>query len=67
LLEEGTSPLRPAVFPVYASPVLLANFGKVVKGQDIVDKIGSVKVGADNKPVEDVTIISISKQKKEKK
>ena len=36
-------------------------FGKVVKGQDIVDKIGSVKVGDGSKPVEDVTIISIRK------
>ena len=36
-------------------------FGKVVKGQDIVDKIGSVEVGTGNKPVEDVTIISIRK------
>jgi peptidyl-prolyl cis-trans isomerase A (cyclophilin A) len=42
-------------------------FGKVVKGQDIVDKIGSVKVGAGSKPVEDVTIVSISKQTEEKK
>ncbi len=36
-------------------------FGKIVKGQDIVDKIGSVKVGDGSKPVKDVTIISIKK------
>ncbi|MBL0701959.1 MAG: peptidylprolyl isomerase [Desulfosarcina sp.] len=36
-------------------------FGKVIKGMDVVDKIGSVKVGNGSKPVEDVTIISIKK------
>jgi len=34
-------------------------FGKVVKGMEIVDKIGQVKVGAGSKPVKDVTILSI--------
>ena len=35
-------------------------FAKVVKGMDVVDKIGSVEVGNGSKPVEDVTIISIT-------
>lgn len=34
-------------------------FGKVVKGMDIVEKIGSVKTGQRSKPLEDVKIISI--------
>lgn len=34
-------------------------FGKVVKGMDIVEKIGEVKTGARDKPLEDVKIISI--------
>ncbi len=34
-------------------------FGKVVKGMDVVDRIGAVKVGAGSKPVEDIKIISI--------
>ncbi len=38
-------------------------FGKVVTGMDVVDKIGSVKTDADNKPVEDVIIISIRKMR----
>jgi len=37
-------------------------FGKVVKGMDVVDKIGAVKVNAGSKPVEDVKIISISRK-----
>ena len=37
-------------------------FGKVVNGMDLVDKIGSVKVGNGSKPVEDITIISIKKK-----
>jgi peptidyl-prolyl cis-trans isomerase A (cyclophilin A) len=37
-------------------------FGKVVKGMDVVDKIGAVKVGAGSKPVEDVKIISIRRK-----
>lgn len=37
-------------------------FGKVIKGMDIVDKIGAVKVGAGSKPVEDVKIISIRRK-----
>ena len=42
-------------------------FGKVDKGMDVVDKIGSVEVGAGSKPVKDVTIISIRKQSEVKK
>ncbi len=34
-------------------------FGKVIKGMDVVDKIGSVNVDAGSKPVDDVKIISI--------
>lgn len=34
-------------------------FGKVIKGMDVVDKIGAVKVDTGSKPVEDVKIISI--------
>ena len=34
-------------------------FGKVVKGMDVVDKIGNVPVDAGNKPAEDVKIITI--------
>ncbi|MDH7597112.1 MAG: peptidylprolyl isomerase [Methanothrix sp.] len=33
-------------------------FGKVVEGMDVVDKIGSVRTDADDRPVEDVVIIS---------
>ena len=32
-------------------------FGKVVEGMDIVNKIGSTKVGANDRPVQNVTII----------
>jgi len=37
-------------------------FGKVVKGMDVVDKIGAVKVDSTSKPVEDVKIISIHRK-----
>ena len=37
-------------------------FGKVIKGMDVVDKIGAVKVGTGSKPVEDVKIISIRRK-----
>jgi cyclophilin family peptidyl-prolyl cis-trans isomerase len=37
-------------------------FGKVVKGMDVVDKIGAVKVGNGSKPVEDVKIILIRRK-----
>ncbi len=37
-------------------------FGKVIKGMDIVDKIGAVEVDTGHKPVEDVKIISIRRK-----
>jgi len=37
-------------------------FGKVVKGMDVVDKIGAVEVDSRQKPVKDVTIISIHRK-----
>lgn len=37
-------------------------FGKVVKGMDVVDKIGAVKVDTGSKPVEEVKIVSISRK-----
>jgi len=41
-------------------------FGEVIKGMDIVDAIGNVKVGAGSKPVEPVKITSIRLIKEEK-
>jgi len=35
-------------------------FGKVVKGQEVVDVIGNVKTGANDRPVETVTIKSVT-------
>jgi peptidyl-prolyl cis-trans isomerase B (cyclophilin B) len=35
-------------------------FGQVIEGMDIVDKIAAIKVGAEDKPVEDVVIKSIT-------
>lgn len=37
-------------------------FGRVIKGMDVVDKIGAVKVGAGSKPVDEVKIISIRRK-----
>jgi cyclophilin family peptidyl-prolyl cis-trans isomerase len=37
-------------------------FGKVVKGMDVVDKIGAVKVDSKQKPLEDIKIISIHRK-----
>ncbi len=37
-------------------------FGRVVKGMDVVDKIGAVKVDSGSKPVEDVKITSIRRR-----
>ena len=39
-------------------------FGKVVSGQDVVDKIGSVKTGAGDRPAETVVIKSVKVEKK---
>lgn len=41
-------------------------FGKVVKGMEVVAKIGQVPVAAGSKPVEDVKILSIRLQKQKK-
>ncbi len=41
-------------------------FGEVIKGMDVVDAIGNVKVGAGSKPVEPVKIVSIRLIKEEK-
>ena len=35
------------------------NFGEVIEGMDIVDKIGTVKTGANDRPVSDVVINTI--------
>lgn len=37
-------------------------FGRVVKGMDVMDKIGAVKVDSGNKPVEDVKITSVHRK-----
>jgi cyclophilin family peptidyl-prolyl cis-trans isomerase len=37
-------------------------FGKVVKGMDVVDKIGAVNVDSGQKPVMDVKIISVHRK-----
>ena len=39
-------------------------FGKVVKGLDVVDKIGKVKTGAMDKPIDDVVIEKITIEKR---
>ncbi|MBU1200814.1 peptidylprolyl isomerase [Patescibacteria group bacterium] len=35
-------------------------FGQVIAGMDILEKIGNVEVGAQDKPIEDVVIVSIN-------
>jgi peptidyl-prolyl cis-trans isomerase A (cyclophilin A) len=37
-------------------------FGQVVAGMDVVDKMGAIKVGANAKPEEAVTIVSIRRK-----
>lgn len=44
----------------YALPPLYTIFGKVVAGQDVVDKIAEVKVGVNDRPIVAVIINSIS-------
>ena len=39
-------------------------FGKVIKGQDVVDAIGNVKTGSGDKPVENVIIKSATVSEK---
>ncbi|NQZ56992.1 MAG: peptidylprolyl isomerase, partial [Lentisphaeraceae bacterium] len=39
-------------------------FGKVIKGMDIVEKIGQVKVARGSKPIEDIVIKSLRLLKK---
>ena len=34
-------------------------FGQVIEGIEVVDEIASVKVGMNDKPIEDVTILGI--------
>jgi peptidylprolyl isomerase len=41
-------------------PPLYSLFGKVVKGLDVVDTMQNVKTGAQDRPVEDVTINSVT-------
>lgn len=39
-------------------------FGKVIKGMDVVDKIGQIEVGKGSRPLKDIKIISIRKVQK---
>lgn len=43
----------------YPLPNNYTIFGKVVEGQDVVDKIANVQVGANDKPVSPVTMIKV--------
>jgi cyclophilin family peptidyl-prolyl cis-trans isomerase len=38
-------------------------FGKVVKGMEVVEKVGDVKVGQGSKPLQDIKIISVRLKK----
>ncbi len=44
----------------YALPNLYTIFGKVVSGQDVVDKIANVSVGANSKPVSPVIMTKVT-------
>ena len=44
----------------YPLPNNYTIFGKVVKGQEVVDKIGSVKTGANDRPVESVIMTKVT-------
>ena len=44
----------------YPLPNNYTIFGKVVKGQEVVDKIGSVKTGANDRPVESVLMTKVT-------
>jgi cyclophilin family peptidyl-prolyl cis-trans isomerase len=44
----------------YPLPSLYTIFGKVISGQDVVDKIALVKTGANDKPTEPIVIQSIT-------
>ncbi len=37
-----------------------AVFGKVIKGEDVLEKIGAVETGANDKPVEDVVMTKVT-------
>jgi len=43
----------------YALPNSYTIFGKVTSGQDVVDKIANVQIGANDKPINPVTIKSV--------
>jgi cyclophilin family peptidyl-prolyl cis-trans isomerase len=43
----------------YPLPNSYTIFGKVVEGQDVVDKIGQVETGTNNKPLNPVIIESV--------
>jgi cyclophilin family peptidyl-prolyl cis-trans isomerase len=44
----------------YPLPPLYVKFGKVIEGQEVVDAIANVQVGANDKPVEPVVMESVS-------
>jgi cyclophilin family peptidyl-prolyl cis-trans isomerase len=46
----------------YPLPPLYTIFGKVTAGQEVVDKIANVKTGPNDRPVDPVTINSVSLQ-----